>query len=59
MYKLNTQEFSYNKISYNNNNIIITISQHIENAGTVSTVYSDIFTHIQGHSAISIHVQAY
>ena len=41
----------YNNISYNNNdNIIMTISRHIEKAGIVRTViqaFSSIFTDIQ------------
>ena len=43
----------------NNNNVIITISQHIETPGIVRTVYSGFFKHIQVHSAIFSHVQAY
>ena len=46
-------------ISYNNDNVIIIISQYIENPGIVRTVDSGIFRHIQGHSAIFIHGQAY
>ena len=34
------------------------IMRHIENPGIVRTVYSDIFKHIQGHSAILSHGQA-
>ena len=33
--------------------------RHIENPGIVRTVYSGIFRHIQGHSAIFSHVQSY
>ena len=43
----------------NNNNVIITISQHTETPGIVRTVYSGFFKHIQVHSAIFSHVQAY
>ena len=46
-------------IIINNNNVIITILWHIENPGIVRTVYSGIFRHIQGHSAIFTHAQAY
>ena len=31
--------------------------RHIENPGTVKTVYSEIFRRIQGHSPIFSHVQ--
>ena len=58
MYKLSRQEFYYNNISYNND-VIITISRHIEYPGIVRTVYSGILRHIQGHSAIFSHLQAY
>ena len=34
MYKSSRQEFSYNNISYNNNKVIITILQHIQNTDT-------------------------
>ena len=33
--------------------------RHIENPDIVRTVYSVIFKHIQGHSALFSHVQAY
>ena len=33
--------------------------RHIENPGIVRTLYSDIFRHIQGHSAYVSHGQAY
>ena len=33
--------------------------RHIENTGIIRTVYSGIFRHIQGHSAIISHAQAY
>ena len=45
-----------NKINFNN--VIVTISRHIENPGIVGTVYSSICRHIQGHSVIFIHVQS-
>ena len=45
------KNFKNFNISYNNN-VIITISRHIENPGIVRTVYSGILRHIQGHSAI-------
>ena len=35
------------------------MSRHIENTGIFKTVYSDIFTYIQGYSAIISHDQAY
>ena len=35
------------------------MTPHIENPGIVRTVYSGIFRHIQGHSAIFSHIQAY
>ena len=35
------------------------IMRYIENSGIVRIVYSGIFKHIQGHSAIFSHVQAY
>ena len=46
------------RICYNND-VIITILRHIENSGTVRTVYKGIFRHIQRHAAIFTHVQAY
>ena len=52
------QKFNYNNISYNNN-IVIIISRHIENSGIVKTVYSGIFRHIEEHSVIFSHAQAY
>ena len=33
--------------------------RHIKQPDTVRTVYSGIFRHIQGHSAVIIHAQAY
>ena len=45
-----------NKINFNN--VIVTISRHIENPGIVGTVYSSICRHIQGHSVIFTHVQS-
>ena len=48
-----------NDISYNNDSVIITISQHIENSGIVRTLYSGLFRHTQGHSVIFSHVQVY
>ena len=36
---------------------ICKMMRHIENPGRVRTVYSDIFSDIQGHSAIFNHVQ--
>ena len=35
------------------------IMRYIENPDIVRTVYSDIFRHVQGHSALLSHVQAY
>ena len=35
------------------------IMRHIENYDIVRKVYSGIFRHIKGHSAILSHVQAY
>ena len=49
----------YNNISYNNDNAAITISWYTENPGIVRTVCFGIFRHIQGHSAIFNHGQAY
>ena len=46
-------------IIINNNNVIITILWHIENPGIVRTVYSGIFRHTEGHSAIFSHVQLF
>ena len=37
----------------------MTLSRNIENPGIVRTVYSGIFRHIQGHSAIKSYVQTY
>ena len=59
MYKSSIQEFKYNNISCNNNNVIITISGHIEKHDTIKTVYSGIFMHNQGYLAIFSHVQTY
>ena len=42
-----------------NNDVIINIFRHIENADIVRRVYSGVFRQIQGHSAIFSHVQAY
>ena len=42
-----------------NNDVIINIFWHIENADIVRRVYSGVFRQIQGHSAIFSHVQAY
>ena len=50
---------NYNNISYNNDNVIITISRCIQNSGIVRTLYSGVFRHIQGHSAIFSHGHAY
>ena len=36
----------------NNNNVIVTISRHIENPSIVRTVYSGIFREIEQYSAI-------
>ena len=47
-----------NKINFNNDNVIVTISRHIENPGIVGTVYSSICRHFQGHSVIFTHVQS-
>ena len=46
-------------ISYINNNVVITISWHVEKPGIVRTVYSGIFRHIQEHSAIFSYVTHY
>ena len=52
-------------VTDNNSHIITlftkvkTISQQIENSDIVRRVYLGISRHIQGHSAISSHVQAY
>ena len=46
MHKSRRKEFEYNNISYNNNNVNITMSRHIENPGLVRTVFSGIFSHI-------------
>ena len=59
MYKSSIQGFKYNNISCNNNNVIITISGHIEKHDTIKTVYSGIFRHNQGYLAIFSHVQTY
>ena len=45
MYKSIRQEF-YSNISYNDDNVIITILWHIDNPSIVRTIYSDIFIHI-------------
>ena len=50
---------NYNNISYNNDNVIITISRCIQNSGIVRTLYSGVFRYIQGHSAIFSHGHAY
>ena len=42
-----------------NDNVIITISLYIESSDIVRAVYSGIFKHIQEHSAIFSHGQAY
>ena len=49
----------YNNISYNNDNAAITISWYTENPDIVRTVCFGILRHIQGHSAIFNHGQAY
>ena len=41
-----------NNISYNNNNVIVTISPHIKNPGIARTVYSCIFRHTEDVSTI-------
>ena len=38
---------------------ITKMMRHIENSGIVTTVYSAIFRHIQGHSDVFSYVQAY
>ena len=50
---------SFNNISYNNNNVIITISRHIENPGIVRAVYSWTFSNIQPGSGIMMNIKAY
>ena len=52
MDKYSRQEFWHNNISYNNNNVITTISRHIENPNIARTVYSAIFRHTEGYSDI-------
>ena len=46
MCKLSRQVFEYNHISYNND-VIITLLQHIVNPGIVRTIYSGMFRDIQ------------
>ena len=46
MYKRSRQKFSYHNFSYNNNNVHVTVLQHIENPGINRKVYSGIFRHI-------------
>ena len=46
-------------IAINNKNVIITKLRHIENPGIVRTVYSGIFRHTEGHSAIFSQVQLF
>ena len=48
-----------NNMSYNNDNVNITISRCIENSGIVRTLYSGVFRHIQGLSAIFSYGHAY
>ena len=43
-------------VNYINNNIVITITHHIENPGMVRIVYSGISRYIQGHSVISSYI---
>ena len=54
----NQEDKNSNNISYNNN-VIITILQHIENHGRVRTVYSDIFRAIQQYSVMFRHMEAH
>ena len=58
-YKMEFYKIGYNNISYNNDNVVITISWYIENPGIVRTACFGIFRHIQEHSAIFNHGQAY
>ena len=46
------------QIKQSYNNVIITISRHIENPSIVRTVYSGTSLHILGHSVTLSHVQA-
>ena len=63
MYKSSRQEFEYNNISYNNNNVIITISQDIMRTLALLEqfvqVFSCTFTDIQQYSAIFRHVEGH
>ena len=64
MYKWSRQELWNNNISYNNKNIIITISRYIENPGIVRTVcsvahfqaYLGTFSNIQPCSGILLNI---
>ena len=65
---MSRQEFEHNNVSYNHNNVVVTISRHIENSCIVKTVYSGIFRHstisgtfnnIQPCSGILMHIRIY
>ena len=58
MYKSSKQDFQYKNIGYADD-VIITISWHIENPDIVRIVYSAILRHIHGHSARFSHVPVY
>ena len=52
MYESSRLELEYTNISYNNDDIIISISQHFENSDIDRKRYSGIFRHIQGQPAM-------
>ena len=49
----------YNNISYNNDNVVITISWYIENPGIVRTACFGIFRNIQQYSTMVRHIEGY
>ena len=59
MYKSTRQKFWYNNIGCNKENVILTMSRHIENPDIVTTVYLSIFIYIQGYLGIFSNVREY
>ena len=58
MCKLSRQVFEYNHISYNND-VIITLLQHIVNPGIVRTIYSGMFRDIQQVLTMFRYIEGY
>ena len=55
LYKLNRQEFEHNNISCNNNNVLVTISRHIESPSIVSIVRT-LFRYFQAYSGATSNI---